>query len=300
MTQTALILGASGRFGRHARAAFERAGWHLRLFDRQRDDPVQAARGADVIVNGWNPPYSQWQATVPGLTRQVIAAAQSSGATVIQPGNVYVYGPEMPPVIGPGVAQRAAHPLGRIRRQMEAAYREAGVRTIILRAGDFLDDRASGNWFDRVIAKPLAKGRIAYPGALDQPHAWAWLPDLAAAMVGLAEQREGLPRFAEYGFPGYTLTGDQLAAACGEVAGTRVVAKPMGWLPIHLARPFWTEAKPLLEMRYLWNTPHRLDGATLDAVLPDRPQTPLASALFRALQHQIDPDQPVTRRAVSV
>ena len=300
MTQTALILGASGRFGRHARAAFERAGWHVRVFDRQTDDLIEAARGADVIVNGWNPPYSQWQATVPGLTRQVIGAARASGATVILPGNVYVYGPDMPPVIGPGVAQRAAHPLGRIRREMEAAYRDSGVPTIILRAGDFLDDRASGNWFDRVIAKPVAKGHITYPGPLDRPHAWAWLPDLAAAMVGLAERRADLPRFADYAFPGYTLTGDQLAADCGEASGRPVVARRMNWLPIHLARPFWKEAKHLLEMHYLWDVPHRLDGTALDDVMPERAKTPVTSALARALQHQIDPDQPVARGAVTV
>ena len=293
MTQTALILGASGRFGRHACAAFDHAGWHVRAFDRNRDDLMRAARGVDVIVNGWNPPYSQWQATVPGLTRQVIAAAKASAATVIVPGNVYVYGPDMPPVIGPDVAHRAAHPLGRIRRDMEAAYRGSGVQTIILRAGDFLDDAASGNWFDRVIAKPLAKGRIAYPGPLDQPHAWAWLPDMAAAMVGLAEKRAGLRLFNDLAFPGYTLTGEELGAACGVAVGRPVVARRMNWLPIHLARPFWREAKHLLEMCYLWEVPHRLDGTALDVALPERPQTPLASALPRALQHQIDPDQPV-------
>ena len=300
MTQTVLVLGASGRFGRHAAEAFSRAGWTLRPFDRATDDLMQAAMGADVIVNGWNPPYSQWQSTVPGLTRQVIAAAQASGATVMIPGNVYVYGPDMPPVIGPGVAHRAAHPLGRIRREMEQAYRAAGVPTILLRAGDFLDDRASGNWFDRVLAKAIRKGRLSYPGPLDRPHAWAWLPDLADALVGLAEKRADLPQFAELAFPGYTLTGEELAAACADALQRPVKAKRMSWLPIQLARPFWAEARHLLEMRYLWETPHRLDGSALDALLPDRPQTPLVSALARALQHQVDPDQPVTRGAVAV
>lgn len=299
MPQTVLILGASGRIGRHASATFAGAGWAVRPFDRASGDLAQAACGVDVILNGWNPPYHQWQSTVPGLTRQVIAAARTGGACVILPGNVYVYGPDMPPVIGPGVAHRATHPLGLIRREMEGAYRDSGVPTILLRAGDFLDDAASGNWFDRVIAKPIRKGRIAYPGTTDRPHAWAWLPDLAASMVGLAERRADLPRFAEFAFPGYTLTGDDLARACGEAVGLDVVARRMSWLPVRLARPFWKEARHLLEMRYLWDRPHRLDGSALDAVLPDRSQTPLHSALARALQHEIRPDQPVTRGTVS-
>lgn len=300
MTKTALILGTSGRIGRHAALAFARAGWMVRHFDRNKDDLAQAAQGADIIMNGWNTPYSQWKDAVPELTRQVIAAARSSGATVIIPGNVYVFGPDMPPVIGPGVAHRAEHPLGRIRRDLEQAYRDAGVPTIILRAGDFLDDRDSGNWFDMVLTKSIAKGKISYPGALDRAHAWAWLPDVAAAMVGLAEKRAELPQFADFAFPGYTLTGEELAAACSATLHRPVIAKRMNWLPIQLARPFWKEAKHLLEMRYLWDTSHQLDGTSLDAILPDRPRTPLTSALAQALKHQVEPDKAMAGRTVAV
>ena len=300
MTQTALILGPSGRIGRHAAEAFAAAGWTVHRFDRARDDLMQAARNADVIVNAWNVPYSQWQSTVPGLTQQVIAAAKAGGATVIIPGNIYVFGPDMPPHIGPTTPHRSQHPLGRVRREMEAAYRDAGVATIILRAGDYLDDEASGNWFDMVLAKPVAKGRLSYPGPTDRPHAWAWLPDVAAAMVGLAERRADLPRFADIAFPGYTLTGEELAAACAAALHRPVQAKRMSWLPIYLARPFWREAKHILEMRYLWNVSHQLDGEELDRLVPDRPRTPVTSALARALQHEIDPDQSVTRRAVAI
>ena len=300
MTQKALILGASGRIGRHASHAFAQAGWQVHNFDRRSEDLMQAAHGVDVIVNAWNVPYSQWQATMPGLTRQVIAAAKASGATVIIPGNIYVFGPDMPPVLGPDVPHRAEHPLGRVRRTMETAYRKADVPTIILRAGDFLDDKASGNWFDYIIAKPAAKGHLSYPGPLNLPHAWAWLPDVAGAMVGLAEKRADLPQFTDITFPGYTLTGEDLAAACSAALARPILAKRMSWVPLQLARPFWKEARYLLDMRYLWSTPHQLDGAALDAALPDRTQTPLTSALVRALYHQIEPDQPVTRGTVAV
>ncbi|HWP06185.1 MAG TPA: hypothetical protein VNN72_10605, partial [Polyangiaceae bacterium] len=61
MTQTVLILGASGKIGRYSEEAFRRAGWHVKRWDRQREDLAQAARGVDVIVNGLNPPkYHDW------------------------------------------------------------------------------------------------------------------------------------------------------------------------------------------------------------------------------------------------
>ena len=70
MTQTVLILGASGRFGRNAARAFRAAGWTVRGFDRQTDTLEQAARGMDVIVNAWNPLYPDWARQLPGFTNR--------------------------------------------------------------------------------------------------------------------------------------------------------------------------------------------------------------------------------------
>ena len=93
MTQTVLILGASGKIGRYSEEAFPRAGWHVKRWDRQREDLREAARGVSVIVNGLNPPrYHDWARLIPAYTAQVIAAAKASGATVIVPGNVYNMG----------------------------------------------------------------------------------------------------------------------------------------------------------------------------------------------------------------
>ncbi len=298
MTQTALILGASGRFGRHAADAFDAAGWTVRRFERKRDDLTEAARGADVIVNAWNPPYTDWARTLPDLTRRVIAAARASGATVLIPGNVYVFGAGAPARLAEDTPHAARNPLGRLRVEMERAYREAGVRTIVLRAGDFLDTEASGNWFDRIITAKLGKGRFVYPGRLNAPHAWAFLPDLARAAVALAAMRDRLARFEDVAFPGYALTGRELGEAVQAALGRPVRITRMAWLPLWLAAPFWAMGRKLLEMRYLWNKPHWLDGGRLAALLPDFEPTPLDQAMRSALQRHIHPDQPVARRAL--
>jgi nucleoside-diphosphate-sugar epimerase len=187
-----------------------------------------------------------------------------------------------PKLLTPDTLHAATHPLGRIRVELEAAYRASGVKTVILRAGDFLDTEASGNWFDRVMAARVGKGKLSYPGPLDRIHAWAYLPDLAEAFAGLADRLEDLPQFLELTFPGYALTGTELAAACEAALGRSLSVKTMSWLPVQIARPFWAEAKHLLEMRYLWDRPHALDGSALDRVLPDRPRTPVAEAMRTA------------------
>ncbi|MCP3969013.1 MAG: NmrA family NAD(P)-binding protein [Rhodobacteraceae bacterium] len=293
MTATALILGANGRFGHNVASAFASAGWNVRRFDRSNDTLDRASEGADIIVNGWNPAYPDWATTVPALTRQIIAAARQSGATVLVPGNVYVYGEGSPTLLAPGTPHSATNPLGRVRIEMEAACRASDVQTILLRAGDFIDNEASGNWFDRVMTTKLDKGKLVYPGRCDVAHAWAYLPDLAAACVALAEQRETLARFEEVPFPGYTMTGNELAAALTKVTGRSVEAAPMPWLPIRLARPIWPMARHLLEMRYLWTMPHRLDGTRFGQLLPDATQTPLRQALAAALELDIHPHQAV-------
>ena len=282
MTQTVLILGATGRFGRNAAVQFEQAGWTVRRFDRTRGDLAASAQGADVIVNAWNLPYTEWAQT-PDLHRDVQNVASQTGATVILPGNVYVFGETTPGPWSQDVAQRAQNALGRVRIEIEASYRASGVRTIILRAGDFLDTAASGNWFDQIMVKNLSKGVFTYPGDPSIPHAWAFLPDLCRATVELAEMRNDLPRFSDIPFPGYTLSGSEMFASVDRVTAQKLRLKRMSWVPLQLARPFWRMAGRFIEMRYLWNTPHSLDATRFSALLPGFRATPLDKAMAQAV-----------------
>ena len=299
MTGTVLILGASGRFGRNAAEALWNAGWQVRRFDRKTQDLDTAARGADLIVNGWNPAYSDWATMLPELTAKVIAAARKSGATVIIPGNVYGFGENAPARFAADTPLMAQNPLGRLRIEMETAYRNSGVRTIVLRAGDFIDTEASGNWFDRIMTSSLPKGRFTYPGQADIPHAWAYLPDMARATVQLAELRDQLGRFEDIPFPGYTMTGHDIAQHLSNVLQRSVRVKQMSWIPLKLLQPVWPEARKLLEMRYLWNKPHWLDGARFEQLVPDFKPTLPEVALASAVQINVDPDKVVTGGALT-
>jgi nucleoside-diphosphate-sugar epimerase len=250
MQNTALILGSTGRFGRAAAEAFWNAGWRVRTFDRRSDDLNEAARGAGVIVNGWNPPYPRWAAELPALTDRVIGAVRGSGATLIQPANVYVYGSGAPAVLSGDTPHAATNPLGRLRIEMEARLRASGLPVFLLRAGDFIDTEASGNWLDRILLGGIGSGRFVYPGDPDAEHAWAYLPDLGRAAVALAE-RGAHAGFEEVLFPGHTMTGRRLCAHVEAAFGRELRIVPMPWWQLQLARPFWPMAAGLIEMRYL-------------------------------------------------
>ena len=282
MTGTVLILGANGRFGRNAAQAFDAAGWTVRRYDRGRDDLARSARGADVIVNSWNPIYPDWSDQVPVQTRRVIDAAAETGATVLIPGNVYVFGQQTPAPWSGASPHLARNTLGRVRIEMEKAYAGSRVRTIVLRCGDFIDTTASGNWFDRVLIRRLEQGVFTYPGDPDIPHAWAYLPDVARAAVLLCEMRDRLAAFSDIPFGGYTLTGREIAAGLSRVTDTDIRLKRFSYVPVYAAMPFWRMARHLLETRYLWTTPHWLDSSAFETLMPEFRHTPVNQALASA------------------
>lgn len=292
MTGTVLILGASGKIGRHAARAFADAGWRVRRWTRGTD-MTAAARGADVIVNGLNPPaYHDWTGQIPAITAQVIAAARAAGATVIVPGNVYVFAP----VAGEWSETTPHAPAtrkGRIRAEMEAAYRESGVRTIILRAGNFIVPEGRDDVMGSMILRAIGKGRITAAGDPAALQAYAYVPDWARAAVMLADRRDSLAMFEDIPFPGHAFTLFDLQAELTRALGRqpRIVRFP--WWAMHLAAPVWELARELIEMRYLWSLPHSLSGARLARLLPDFRPTDLARVMRAGLARDLCPDDPV-------
>lgn len=281
MTQTVLVLGASGHFGSQAARAFAAAGWTVKPFQRGTD-MTAAAKGVDLIVNALNPPnYHAWDRLIPEITRDVIAAGLASGATVLVPGNVYVYG-DQPGPWGANTPHRPVARKGAIRAKMEAEYRAAttqGLRVIILRGGDFIDPTSPKSFWNMVALKSVAKGRITNATAPGTTRAYAYLPDMARAAAALADIRANLPAFADIPFAGYTLRFEDIAAHLERLSGKKMRLTPFMWWFMRLAGPFWELARELNEMRYLFRTSHSLDPAPLAALLPDFRLTPLDEVL---------------------
>ena len=300
-----LIVGAKGRFGRAAITAFFDAGWNVRAFARSWENQTlpagvglttgnafdtaalaNAAQGCEVIVNALNPIYTHWRRDLPRLTFSVIQAARMSGATVMLPGNVYNYGEGMPETLDEGTPHRPTSRKGRLRMEMEHSYAKAaslGMQTIILRAGDFIGRETTGNWFDSQIAAKVGEGKVMYPGPLDRVHSWAYLPDIARAMVGLAEKRGELAKFEQFGFPGFGLTGQQLIDALQRVSGRTLQINGFPWPLVRISGLFVPLMRELVEMSYLWRTSHAISGGKLAACLPDFKATPLDVAIADAI-----------------
>jgi nucleoside-diphosphate-sugar epimerase len=307
----ALVLGANGRFGAAAVQAFAAAGWAVRAQVRRApaealpagatavtaalDDTAglaAAAAGARVVVYAINPPYTQWPTQALPMFHHGVAVAQRLGAVFMLPGNVYNFGAGMPAVLNEHTPQRPTTRKGRIRVQMEDGLRalaeRGALRSVVIRAGDFFGG-GTGSWFDLVITKSLHQGKLVYPGALDLPHAWAYLPDLARAFVAAAARADALPAFADLPFGGHTLTGAQLLDAIERAAVSLGVAAGhlrrggLPWPLMKLGGLLVPMLREIAEMSYLWRVPHALDGAALQRAVGPLPSTPLDAAVREAL-----------------
>jgi nucleoside-diphosphate-sugar epimerase len=308
----ALVIGATGSIGGEVARNLLARGWRVRGLNRDPDraatsgpagvewvrgdatieaEVVAAADGATIIVHGANPPgYSNWARLLPTMMASTIAAAKASGARIVLPGNVYNYGPDAWPRFTETSPQNPKTRKGAIRvameRRLEAASAE-GVRTLIVRAGDFFGPRSGTSWLSEgwvQKGKPLKA--VSLPGPAEVTHAWAYLPDFAESIVRLVEREADLPAFAVFNHGGHQLTGGEMADAIERVAGRKLARKALPWFAMAIVSPFVEMVREMLEMRYLWDHEVLPDNAKLVATLGAEPHTPLDQALRTALEGQ--------------
>ncbi|MEK6351498.1 MAG: NAD-dependent epimerase/dehydratase family protein [Burkholderia cenocepacia] len=307
----ALVLGASGGIGGEAARQLRDAGWQVRALKRgldaevverdgiawvcgdalDRDAVVRAARGCSVIVHAVNPPgYRNWATQVLPMIDNTIAAARAAQATVVLPGTVYNFGADAFPVLREDAPQHPATRKGAIRVELERRLQDAsahGVPAIVVRAGDFFGPQLGNSWFSQGLVKagrPVAAISVPSRGV---GHQWSYVPDVARVMVELIERRETLEPFARFHLGGHwDEDGMQMALAVQRVAqrhGMRPALRDFPWWLVYVAAPFVTTLRELLEMRYLWREPIRMDNARVTAVLGREPVTPLDTAVEATL-----------------
>ena len=309
-TKLALVLGATGGIGGEVARLLVARGWKVRALHRapervavsgdgiewlsgdamERNDVVGAAKGASLIVHAVNPPgYRNWGALVLPMIDNTIDAASTCGARILLPGTIYNYGPDAFPHLREDSPQHPVTRKGAIRVELEARLKAAaddGVRTLIVRAGDFFGPRAGNSWLSQGLIKPgKPVTAISNPSSPGVGHQWAYLPDVAETMVRLVEKGDALPAFATYHMEGHwDADGTRIAAAIARAAGKpELKSGAFPWWLLALGSPFVPVFRELREMRYLWRQPVRMSNARLRAVLGCEPHTPLDTAMRATL-----------------
>jgi len=312
----ALVLGITGGIGSEVAQVLVQRGWSVRALHRnpealqlpgelrghveivqgdamEQRDVVAAATGASVIVHAVNPPkYNNWRGLALPMLENTIAAARASSSRILFPGTIYNFGPDAFPVLTETSSQAPLTRKGRIRVDMEERLRAAskqGVRSLIVRAGDYFGPRKGNNWFSEgLLGGATSVKRVFYPGPAQVGHSWAYLPDLAETMVRLLEREQTLGSFEVFHFKGHWIEeGIEMARSVTRAAGIsprKIHSFP--WFAVVLAAPFVEVCREMLEMRYLWKQPLRLDNRKLVAAIGAEPHTPLdqaVAATFRGI-----------------
>ncbi|HKD20579.1 MAG TPA: NAD(P)H-binding protein [Rhizomicrobium sp.] len=309
----ALVLGATGGIGGEVARRLLARGWSVRALHRDPEklppaakanglswrqgdamsasDVAAAATGVDVIVHAVNPPgYKNWGKLVLPMIDNTIAAAAAAKARIVLPGTVYNFGPDAFPDLDEDSPQHPLTVKGKIRVELENRLRKASAasgRVLIVRAGDFFGPQAANNWFSQGLVKPGEPVKaITYPGRNHVGHQWAYLPDVAETMVRLLEVSDRLDPFAVFHMDGHwDADGTQMIEAIRRAVGDPKI--PVGktpWLLMRAASPFVPVFRELLEMRYLWQLPIRMNNARLKATLGEEPHTPWDIAVRTTLQ----------------
>ena len=243
---------------------------------------ADAAKGASVVYQCLNAPYTQWPDLFPPLQRGVLAAAERADALLVTLENVYGYGPTSGKPMTEDLPLAATTSKGRTRAAMTAellAAVEAGrVRVAIGRASDFFGAGVTESTLgERVFGNAVAGKRADFIGNPDLPHTYSYVPDIAAglATLGTDERAVGqvwhlrVPRPSP---PGQSSTSSPPRSATRSPSATfpKLVLRTLG-----LVNPMM---RGLAEMAYEFEEPFVLDTTKYESAF-GAAGTPLATAI---------------------
>jgi nucleoside-diphosphate-sugar epimerase len=281
-------LGAAVRAVSRSRPAALAGGADWRAADATDPEAAaDAAKGASVVYQCLNAPYTQWPELFPPLQRGVLAAAERTGALLVVLENLYGYGPaggrpmtEDLPLAATGVkgATRAA-----MTAELLAAAEAGRVRFAIGRASDFFGPGVTAGSVlgERVFGNALAGRRADFIGNPDLPHTYSYVPDIAAGLATLGTHPRAAGQVWHLPGPPTVTTRallDLVAHEVGHPVGIRSLPK-LALRALGLVNPMLRE---LAEMSYEFDQPFILDTSKYQSVFGVA-GTPLAGAIAATL-----------------
>jgi len=247
-----------------------------------------AAAGAAVVYHCANPPYTKWPELFPALTRSILGAAESCGGKLVFSDNLYAYGPVDGPLREdlPAIAHGRK---GRVRVEMAAellgAHRLGRARVVIGRASDYYGPRGTGSTAgETVFGRILAGNKPQWPGRLDQPHTFHFLPDIARGLLVLADRPEADGQVWHLPAAG-PLTAQEFFDMIAEAAGQPVpvhasVASPA---VLAVAGVFSPLLREIRETAYQFRAPFVIDASKFEAAFGRLEPTPHHDAVQRTV-----------------
>jgi nucleoside-diphosphate-sugar epimerase len=304
-----VVLGARGliggavvrraRLGGHQVRAVVRPGRETRGFPAgievisadlgSRESVVEAVRGTDVVVHAANVPYPEWPRFVPLFAENALAAAEASGATLVFPGNVYVYGRPRSRPVKEDHPQEPHTVKGRIRRDVERrllqAHQDGRVDLVLPRFPDVYGPGGMHADFRPVFEGAVSGKPCRWPLDADALHEFILNDDAAEAILKLIRTPAAHGRAVHVPGPRPIVSRDFIRLAYAAAGTGEPFVRVFGRGMYRLVGLFNPQARAAYEMAYLFDDPILLDGSLYGSLTDSpHPATPYEEGVRRTLE----------------
>lgn len=259
------------------------AGVDWRMTDvTDREAAIDAAKGASVVYQCLNAPYTRWPEMFPPLQQILLAAAEHFDALLVSLENVYGYGPTRGTPMTEDLPLVATTSKGRTRSAMTAellaAERAGRVRIAIGRASDFFGPGVTESTLGtRVFGNALAGKRADFIGNSALLHTYSYVPDIATGLVTLGTDERAVGRVWHLPGPATVTTCallDLIASQVNHPVAVRNIPR-IALRALGLVSPMM---RGLAEMTYQFEQPFVLDTTKYESTF-DTETTSLATAI---------------------
>jgi nucleoside-diphosphate-sugar epimerase len=239
-------------------------------------------KGAAVVYNCTNPPYTEWLKLFPPMQAAVIEGAASAGAKLVVMENLYMYGPTGGKTLTEDLPFHPTPRKGATRAKMAqdlmAVHKSGKVRAVAGRAADFYGAGVMQSAAGDRLFYPAVTGKAAqFIGNLDMPHTYTYMPDIGKALVILGERDEALGQAWHIPSP-ETVTTRQFFTLAYEAAGQTPKFSVMPKLMVKGLSLFVPILREVAEMSYEFEEPFVMDHSRFERAFGMR-ATPLKEAI---------------------
>ena len=251
------------------------------LYDPARVREV--TRGARVVYQSAQPPYSEWTEKFPPLQKSIVDGLTGSGAKLVLVENAYMYGDPHGKPLMEDTPYHAHTRKGRVRGEISRAAFEAHkagkVRVTAGRGGNFFGPWGTDSTMGARAFYPLLDGKPAQLiGQTDIPHTHTYVRDFGRALVMLGEHEDAYGQAWHVPNDQPRITQGELVRLFAEEAGVEPKMSSMGRLMMSIGGLFIPEAKETVEMMYEFEKPFIIDSSKFEKTFGLK-ATPLREAI---------------------
>lgn len=249
----------------------------------QADAAERACEGAGVVFGCVGlPSYEHWPELWPPLMDGMLRGAESSGAAFVFLDNLYMYGP----VDGPRTEDMALTDYGdkpavrtKITRTWQAAQTAGHVRAAAVRASDFYGPGVTLAALGEPTFGRISRGKSAQTfGDPDQPHSFTYVPDIARALLSVADGGDDVLGQAWHVPNAPDRTVRQVITAFADEFGVEPKIQTLPPWAMSLLGLINSTVRESKEMLYQWDRPFLVDHSKFAARFWDDP-TPFEAGI---------------------